>query len=82
MKQDYEVKFQQFLSENEEETSILPFEELKRILMDYDGNEMIVEKYLESLKFDLSKNMEEYSSWEIEDFIEDFENYKADKTSL
>ena len=50
--------------------------------MDYDGNEMIVEKYLESLKFDLSKNMEEYSSWEIEDFIEDFENYKADKTSL
>jgi hypothetical protein len=50
--------------------------------MDYDGNEDIIEKYLESLKFDLEKDMAEYNSWKIEDFVEDFENYKADKMSL
>jgi hypothetical protein len=80
MKQDYEIKFQQFLNENQHLE--FPFEELKRVLMDYDGNEGIIEKYLEALKFDLEKNMAEYNSWKIEDFVEDFENYKADKTSL
>jgi hypothetical protein len=80
MKQDYEIKFQQFLNENQHLE--FPFEELKQVLMDYDGNEGIIEKYLESLKFDLEKDMAEYNSWKIEDFVEDFENYKADKTSL
>jgi hypothetical protein len=80
MKQDYEIKFQQFLNENQHLE--FPFEELKRVLMDYDGNEGIIEKYLEALKFDLEKDMAEYNSWKIEDFVEDFENYKADKTSL
>jgi hypothetical protein len=80
MKQDYEIKFKQFLNENQHLE--FPFEELKQVLMDYDGNEGIIEKYLESLKFDLEKDMAEYNSWKIEDFVEDFENYKADKTSL
>jgi hypothetical protein len=80
MKQDYEIKFKQFLNENQHLE--FPFEELKQVLMDYDGNEGIIEKYLEALKFDLEKNMAEYNSWKIEDFVEDFENYKADKTSL
>jgi hypothetical protein len=80
MKQDYEIKFKQFLNENQHLE--FPFEELKQVLMDYDGNEDIIEKYLESLKFDLEKDMAEYNSWKIEDFVEDFENYKADKTSL
>jgi hypothetical protein len=80
MKQDYEIKFKQFLNENQHLE--FPFEELKRVLMDYDGNEGIIEKYLEALKFDLEKDMAEYNSWKIEDFVEDFENYKADKTSL
>jgi hypothetical protein len=80
MKQDYEIKFQQFLNENQHLE--FPFEELKQVLMDYDGNEGIIEKYLEALKFDLEKDMAEYNSWKIEDFVEDFENYKADKTSL
>jgi hypothetical protein len=80
MKQDYEIKFKQFLNENQHLE--FPFEELKQVLMDYDGNEDIIEKYLESLKFDLEKDMAEYNSWKIEDFVEDFENYKADKMSL
>jgi hypothetical protein len=80
MKQDYEIKFKQFLNENQHLE--FPFEELKQVLMDYDGNEGIIEKYLEALKFDLEKDMAEYNSWKIEDFVEDFENYKADKTSL
>jgi transaldolase len=90
MKQDYEIKFQQFLNENQHLE--FPFEELKRVLMDYEGeeekeemdeeNEGIIEKYLKALKFDLEKDMAEYNSWEIEDFVEDFENYKTNKLSL
>lgn len=77
MTETYQSKWNQFL--NEEKHFEFPFEELKVLLMDNGGDEEIVKTYMDSLKRDMESNMDDYLDFTTDDFIEDFENYVADK---
>jgi hypothetical protein len=77
MTETYQSKWNQFL--NEEKQFEFPFEELKVLLMDNGGDEEIVRTYMDSLKRDMESNMDDYLDFTTDDFIEDFENYVADK---
>ncbi len=77
MTETYQSKWNQFL--NEEKQFEFPFEELKVLLMDNGGDEEIVRTYMDSLKRDMESNMADYLDFTTDDFIEDFENYVADK---
>jgi hypothetical protein len=78
MAETYQSKWKQFITESQQHLEF-PYDELKNLLTDKGGEENAVEAYIESLKMDMDDNMAEYATFTTDDFIEDFENYVADK---
>ena len=77
MTEIYQSKWNQFI--NEEKHFSYSSEILKDLLMDHGGAEDVVEAYINAVHMDMKTNDAKYDDFTKEDFIEDFENYIADK---
>ena len=79
MEQGYEAKWAKFLKESKD----LDFDVLKKYLkQETNEDDSIIDNYLESLQRDFSAGgtrESDYSDYEMDDYVEDFENYIADK---
>ncbi len=75
MEEGYEVKWQKFLSENTVEKVLS-----QAMFKLQDEPKEILDAYKASLTNDIRLNgKEQYEDYSVEDFVEDFENYIADK---
>ena len=83
MEQGYEAKWAKFLAEAEG----IDFSVIKRYIQDElkrgDSREDLeLDTYIDSLKKDFDAGGErrsDYDDYEMDDYVEDFENYVADK---
>ena len=46
---------------------------------DIDGEDFALDTYIDSLKNSFRLNKNDYIDYEMEDYVEDFDNYVADK---
>ena len=78
MNEDYNVKWKKFLNENSvEKVMSQAFFKLQ------DEPKHMVDAYKESLANDIRLNgKEQYEDYSVEDFVEDYENYIADKMDM
>lgn len=76
MNEGWESKWDKFLNENIDKTKLEDF--IKSALKDEIDSQ--VEVYLDSVRRDISRgDLDQYAEMDVEDIIEDFENYIADK---
>ena len=80
MKEGYEAKWANFLNEAKE----MDFSVIKRFIQDDlqrgDEKDPALDAYIESLQRDFAAGREDaYSDYEMDDYVEDFQNYEADK---
>jgi hypothetical protein len=82
MKEGYEAKWAKFLNEAQE----MDFDVIKRFIQDDtqrgDEEDPAMDAYIASLKRDFEAGGERssvYDDYEMDDYVEDFENYIADK---
>jgi len=74
----YEAKWAQFLNEAEG----VDFNVIKTYIAkekDIDGGDFALDTYMDSLKNSFRLNKNDYIDYEMEDYVEDFDNYVADK---
>ena len=74
----YEAKWAQFLNEAEG----VDFNVVKTYIAkekDIDGEDFALDTYIDSLKNSFRLNKNDYIDYEMEDYVEDFDNYVADK---
>ena len=48
-------------------------------IKDIDGDDFALDTYIDSLKNSFRLNKSDYIDYEMEDYVEDFDNYVADK---
>ena len=78
MEAGYEAKWAQFLNEAEG----VDFNVIKTYIAkekDIDSRDYLLDTYIDSLKNSFRLNKSDYSDYEMEDFVEDFDNYVNDK---
>ena len=82
MEQGYESKWAKFLNEAQE----MDFSVIKRFIQDDtkrgDKEDPALDAYIDSLKRDFEAGdarKSAYDDYEMDDYVEDFENYEADK---
>ena len=80
MEQGYEAKWAKFLKEGKS----MDFDVIKRYIQDDlkmgDVEDVGLDTYIDSLKRDFAQGRDSnYDDYEMEDYVEDFENYIADK---
>jgi Zn-dependent M32 family carboxypeptidase len=76
MNEGWESKWDKFLNENVDKTKLEDF--IKSALKDEIDSQ--VEVYLDSVRRDISRgDLDQYVEMDVDDIIEDFENYIADK---
>jgi hypothetical protein len=78
MEAGYEAKWAQFLNEAEG----VDFNVIKTYIAkekDIDGGDFALDAYMDSLKNSFRLNKNDYADYEMNDYIEDFDNYVADK---
>lgn len=76
MNEGWEAKWDKFLNENIDKTKLENF--IKSALKDEIPSQ--VELYLDSVRRDISRgDLDQYAEMDVEDVVEDFENYIADK---
>ena len=80
MEQGYEAKWANFLNEAKE----MDFSVIKRFIQDDlqrgDEKDPALDAYIESLQRDFAAGRDsDYSDYEMDDYVEDFQNYEADK---
>tara|TARA_B100000902_G_C27081237_1_gene799003 strand:- start:74 stop:766 length:693 start_codon:yes stop_codon:yes gene_type:complete len=80
MEQGYEAKWAKFLKEGKS----MDFDVIKRYIQDDlkmgDVEDVGLDTYIDSLKRDFAQGRDsDYDDYEMEDYVEDFENYIADK---
>ena len=74
----YEAKWAQFLNEAEG----VDFNVVKTYIAkdkNIDGDDFALDAYIDSLKNSFRLNKNDYIDYEMEDYVEDFDNYVADK---
>jgi len=74
----YEAKWAQFLNEAEG----VDFNVVKTYIAkdkNIDGDDFALDAYIDSLKNSFRLNKNDYIDYEMDDYVEDFENYVADK---
>ncbi len=74
----YEAKWAQFLNEAEG----VDFNVVKTYIAkdkNIDGDDFALDAYIDSLKNSFRLNKSDYIDYEMEDYVEDFDNYVADK---
>ena len=81
MKEGYEAKWAKFLNEAKE----MDFSVIKKYIQDELGGgkdeiDYGLDAYIESLQRDFAAGrVDAYSDYEMDDYVEDFQNYIADK---
>ena len=80
MEEGYEAKWANFLNEAQE----MDFSVIKKFIQDDlqrgDQKDPALDAYIESLQRDFAAGREDaYSDYEMDDYVEDFQNYEADK---
>jgi len=80
MEQGYEAKWAKFLNEAKE----MDFSVIRKFIQDDlqrgDQEDPALDAYIESLQRDFAAGRDsDYSDYEMDDFVEDFQNYEADK---
>ena len=78
MEAGYEAKWAQFLNEAEG----VDFNVIKTYIgkeKNIDSRDYLLDTYIDSLKNSFRLNKSDYSDYEMEDFVEDFDNYVNDK---
>ena len=79
MEQGYEAKWAKFLTEAKD----VDFDVLKKYLeQETNEGDSMIDTYIESVKRDFSAEgtrRSDYDDYEMDDYVEDFENYIADK---
>ena len=80
MKEGYEAKWAKFLNEAKE----MDFSVIKKFIQDDlqrgDREDPALDAYIESLQRDfVAGRGDAYSDYEMDDYVEDFQNYEADK---
>ena len=80
MEQGYEAKWAKFLNEAKE----MDFSVIKKFIQDDlqrgDQEDPALDAYIESLQRDFAAGRDsDYSDYEMDDYVEDFQNYEADK---
>jgi hypothetical protein len=80
MEEGYEAKWANFLNEAQE----MDFSVIKKFIQDDlqrgDQEDPALDAYIESLQRDFAAGRgEAYSDYEMDDYVEDFQNYEADK---
>ena len=82
MEQGYESKWAKFLNESQE----MDFSVIKKFIQDDlkrgDKEDPALDAYIDSLKRDFEAGdarRSAYDDYEMDDYVEDFENYEADK---
>ena len=78
MEAGYEAKWAQFLNEAED----MDFGVIKSFIAkdkNIDMDDFALEAYVESLKNSFRLDKDDYKDYEMDDYVEDFDNYVADK---
>tara|TARA_R110001592_G_scaffold225324_2_gene481164 strand:- start:278 stop:958 length:681 start_codon:yes stop_codon:yes gene_type:complete len=78
MEEGYEAKWAKFLNEAKE----LDFDVIKNYISknkNIDGDDFALDAYIDSLKNSFRISKDDYADYEMDDYIEDFDNYVADK---
>ena len=80
MEQGYEAKWAKFLNEAKE----MDFSVIRKFIQDDlqrgDQEDPALDAYIESLQRDFAAGRDsDYSDYEMDDYVEDFQNYEADK---
>ena len=74
----FEAKWAQFLNEAED----VDFGVIKSFIAkdkDIEMDDFALDAYMESIKNSFRLNKDDYKDYEMDDFVEDFDNYVSDK---